>query len=109
MLCYLHHFPLQLLVQAQSALAEAYGLGGYFEQAKKHLAEAREVCHGGIPDVRQRKRLEANLLASEGQVLFAEGQLEARNAKRNGAVNWLEMAQNWLEMAKNSPKWLETA
>ena len=34
------------------------------------------MCHGGIPDATQRKRLLADLLASEGSVLFAEGQLE---------------------------------
>ncbi|CAJ1361115.1 unnamed protein product [Effrenium voratum] len=76
-LCYLHQFPLQPLIQAQAALAEAYGNGGYYAQAKEHLAQAREVCSGGIYDEMQCQRLQADLMASEGAVCFAEGQLEA--------------------------------
>eukprot|EP00913_Durusdinium_trenchii_P035843 g33540.t2 len=72
----LHQFPLQPLIQAQAALAEAYGQGGYFVQAKEHLAQARDVCSGGVYDELQCRRLQADLLASEGAVAFAEGQLE---------------------------------
>ncbi|CAE7153041.1 CBP3, partial [Symbiodinium pilosum] len=73
----LHQFPLQPLIQAQAALAEAYGQGGYFAQARDHLAQARDVCHGGIYDDRQHQRLQADLLVAEGSVYLAQGQLEA--------------------------------
>jgi len=76
-LAHLHQFPLQPLIQAQAALAEAYGQGGYFLQAREHLAQAREVCNGGIYDDPQHLRLQADLLVAEGSVQLAQGQLEA--------------------------------
>jgi len=76
-LSHLHRFPLQPVIQAQATLAEAYGQGGYFAQAKQHIMQAREVCNGGISDKLQCQRLQADLLASEGSICFAEGQLEA--------------------------------
>eukprot|EP00438_Fugacium_kawagutii_P024243 Skav223104 [mRNA] locus=scaffold419:644455:647044:+ [translate_table: standard] len=65
-LSHLHRFPLQSVIQAQAALAEAYGQGGYFAQ----------VCNGGIYGDLQCRRLQADLLASEGSICVAEGQLE---------------------------------
>lgn len=76
-LSHIHRFPLQPVIQAQAALAEAYGQGGYFAQAKQHITQAREVCNGGIYGDLQCRRLQADLLASEGTICFAEGQLEA--------------------------------
>ena len=67
-LSHLHHFPLQPLIRAQAALAEAYGQGGYFLQAREHLSQAKEVCNGGIYDDRQHLRLQADLLVAEGSV-----------------------------------------
>eukprot|EP00930_Biecheleria_cincta_P058441 TRINITY_DN44273_c0_g1_i1.p1 TRINITY_DN44273_c0_g1~~TRINITY_DN44273_c0_g1_i1.p1 ORF type:complete len:379 (-),score=83.52 TRINITY_DN44273_c0_g1_i1:120-1256(-) len=74
---YLHDFPLQPLVRAQAALAEAYAAGSYFTQAKDHLAQAREVCSGGVHDDAQCRRLQADILAAEGCVNLSEGRLEA--------------------------------
>jgi len=76
-LCHLHDFPLQPIIRAQASLAEAYAEGGYFSQAREHLAQAREVCSGGIYDDAQCRRLQADLLAAEGAVSLAEGQLQA--------------------------------
>ncbi|CAE8692178.1 unnamed protein product, partial [Polarella glacialis] len=76
-LAYLHDFPLQPLIRAQAALAEAYAAGHYFPQAREHLSKARDVTSGGIYDDAQCLRLQADLLAAEGSVNLAEGRLEA--------------------------------
>lgn len=73
---YLYDFPLQPLIRAQVALAEAYAGGGFFKQAHEHLELAREVSNGGIMDDAQCQRLRVDLLIGEGVVHFAEDKLE---------------------------------
>eukprot|EP00927_Polykrikos_kofoidii_P053752 TRINITY_DN48310_c0_g1_i1.p1 TRINITY_DN48310_c0_g1~~TRINITY_DN48310_c0_g1_i1.p1 ORF type:complete len:398 (+),score=68.77 TRINITY_DN48310_c0_g1_i1:131-1324(+) len=75
-LVYLYGFPLQPLVRAQIALAEAYAAGGYFRQGHEHLAKAREVSAGGIYDDGQCQRLQVDILVAEGAIRLAQAHLE---------------------------------
>eukprot|EP00971_Amphidinium_carterae_P157493 3122291-Amphidinium_carterae.1 len=64
----LYRFPLMPFLKAEVALAESYAAGGFFKQARKHLACAREGAtdvrgQGGshIPSDAQCQRLQADI------------------------------------------------
>lgn len=76
---YLYDFPLQPVIRAQVALAEAYGVGGFHQQARDHLDMAREASDGGIMDDTQCQMLHVDFLIADGVIRIAEGRCnEAR-------------------------------
>lgn len=77
MLWYLSEFPIQGLLRAQIALANAYAAGGYLKQADDHLAQARETIGGSVYDDAQCQRIQVDVLITEGAVQLAKEQLDA--------------------------------
>lgn len=75
-LVYLYDFPLQPLIRAQIALAEAYALGGFSKQARDHLGKAREATTSGVYDDIHCQRLQADLLLAEGTLRMSDSQLD---------------------------------
>mmetsp|Transcript_6157 Transcript_6157/g.17581 ORF Transcript_6157/g.17581 Transcript_6157/m.17581 type:complete len:489 (-) Transcript_6157:104-1570(-) len=69
-LVHLYGFPTTGLVEAQTALADAYAVGGYSEQAQEHLKLARVVCEGSVHDDEPSRRLEVGLALVQGVVSF---------------------------------------
>jgi len=84
LLVILYEFPLMPLLQAEVALAEAYASGGFFKQAREHIARAREGSNSIHIDA-QCQRLQVDVQIAEGVLLLGEGQSEnARAALREG-------------------------
>mmetsp|Transcript_126325 Transcript_126325/g.246328 ORF Transcript_126325/g.246328 Transcript_126325/m.246328 type:complete len:418 (-) Transcript_126325:82-1335(-) len=83
---YLYDFPLQPLIRAEVALAEAYAMGGFHQQARDHLDMAREASDGGIMDDTQCQMLHVDFLLSDGEICIAEGRCDEARKPLTEAV-----------------------
>jgi len=68
----LFEFPIQDVIRAQIALADAYTAGKYLKQASEHIAQAREALIEVVHDDAQSQRMKVDILTAEGRIHLAK-------------------------------------